>query len=67
MEVKMNVLTPALFLELYTSVGWDPPGLEQVALELISTKGAVAFCRKQGFEERPCEWDRPGMFNTNSR
>ena len=30
MEVKMNTLTPELFLDLYTSVGWEPPTLEQV-------------------------------------
>ena len=33
-----------------------------VSLELISTKEAVKFYKKQGFEERPCEWDGPGMF-----
>lgn len=33
-----------------------------VSLELISTKNAVSFYKKQGFEERPCEWDGPGMF-----
>lgn len=31
-------------------------------LELISTKEAVDFYKKHGFEERPCEWDGPGMF-----
>ena len=33
-----------------------------VSLELISTKAAVGFYKKKGFEERPCEWDGPGMF-----
>ncbi len=33
-----------------------------VSLELISTKDAVGFYIKKGFEERPCEWDGPGMF-----
>lgn len=33
-----------------------------VSLELISTKEAVEFYKKKGFEERPCEWDGPGMF-----
>ena len=33
-----------------------------VSLELISTKEAVPFYKKKGFEERPCEWDGPGMF-----
>ena len=32
-----------------------------VSLELISTKEAVPFYRRMGFEERPCEWDGPGM------
>lgn len=133
MEVRMNVLTPELFLELYQSVGWEPPCVEQVkaalentlatftcydherpvamarvigdkgmsfyikdfavvpsyqgrgagkllisaleqyvreckpeawavSLELISSKEAVGFYKKYGFEERPCEWDGPGMF-----
>lgn len=133
MEVRMNVLTPELFLELYKSVGWEPPCIEQVtvalentlatftcydgespvgmarvigdrgmsfyikdfavipayqgkgagnciltaleeyvreckladwavSLELISSKEAVGFYQKYGFEERPCDWDGPGMF-----
>lgn len=33
-----------------------------VSLELISTQEAVSFYKKKGFEERPCEWDGPGMF-----
>lgn len=33
-----------------------------VSLELISTKEAVLFYQKKGFEERPCEWDGSGMF-----
>ena len=33
-----------------------------VSLELISTKEAVPFYKKKGFEERPCEWDGPDMF-----
>ena len=32
-----------------------------VSLELISTKEALPFYRKMGFEERPCEWGGPGM------
>lgn len=133
MQIYANTLTPDLFLQLYTSVGWDPPKKEQViaalkhslitfiaydddipvgmvrllgdsgmsfyikdfavipsyqskgigsllldsiekyirdtiqnnwavSLELISTKEAVPFYKKKGFEERPCEWDGPGMF-----
>lgn len=33
-----------------------------VSLELISSKEAVPFYKKKGFEERPCDWDGPGMF-----
>ena len=133
MRVERNTLTPEMFLELYSSVGWEPPCIEQVrealahtiatftvydeeqavgmvrligdggmsfyikdfavipsyqakgvgsllmesmekyireaiapdwavSLELISTKEAVPFYKKKGFEERPCEWDGPGMF-----
>lgn len=133
MTVVLNQITPELFLELYTSVGWEPPGREQVAaalrgslatftaldgekpvgmarllgdggmsfylkdfavlpgyqgkgvgtllmnavdtfirdaiapgwavsLELISTKEAVPFYLGRGFEDRPCDWDGPGMF-----
>ena len=32
-----------------------------VSLELISTIEAVPFYKRMGFEERPCEWDGPGM------
>ena len=132
MELKANDLTADVFLDLYTSVGWEPPCIEQVktalhgsvatftavedgravgmvrligdggmsfyikdfavrpscqgkgigallihalegyiresispgwavSLELISTKEARPFYRRMGFEERPCEWDGPGM------
>ncbi|HBA00635.1 MAG TPA: GNAT family N-acetyltransferase [Ruminococcus sp.] len=33
-----------------------------VSLELISSKEAVAFYEKFGFEQRPCDWDGSGMF-----
>ena len=133
MKIQTNTLTIDMFLELYTSVGWEPPCREQVeralqntvasfvayekekaigmvrligddgmsfyikdfavlpqyqgmgvgkklltqlqqyiseqiekewavSLELISTKEAVDFYKAHGFEERPCEWDGPGMF-----
>lgn len=133
MEVRINTLTPELFLNLYTSVGWEAPVIQQVqkalkntmatftayennnavgmvrligdggmsfyikdfvvipsfqsqgvgailiesiekyikekidinwavSLELISSIEAVGFYKKKGFEERPCEWDGPGMF-----
>ena len=133
MEIRINTLTPELFLDLYKSIGWEPPCIEQVrialkntiatftcydgncpvgmvrvigdggmsfyikdfavvpsyqgkgvgnrlmmalecfvkeckpsdwavSLELISSKEAVGFYKKYGFEERPCAWDGPGMF-----
>ena len=133
MELKINELAADVFLDLYASVGWEPPRREQVetalrgsiaaftameggqavgmvrligdggmsfyikdfavrpswqgkgigsvlihaleeyirenispgwavSLELISTREAVSFYRKMGFEERPCDWDGPGMF-----
>ncbi len=133
MKTEINTLTPEMFVDLFRSVGWDPPCIEQVrialehtiavftavdddravgmvrligdggmsfyikdfavlpayqskgvgtllmrelekyirdsidpgwavSLELISTKEAVSFYKKMGFEELPCEWDSPGMF-----
>ena len=37
MEVRMNTLTPELFLDLYQSVGWEPPCIEQVRTALHNT------------------------------
>lgn len=133
MEVRINTLTPEMFLDIYTSVGWEAPCIGQVkkalsntiatftaydkkqpigmvrllgdggmsfyikdfvvipayqamgvgtllieclenyireninhdwavSLELISTKDALLFYKNKGFEERPCEWDGPGIF-----
>lgn len=133
MKVYLDKMNPELFLRLYTSVGWEPPCIEQVtvaldnsyakfvaydgdmpvgmmrflgdggmsfyikdfavipeyqskgvgklllneaekyirdtigegwavSLELISSKEAVGFYEKKEFEQRPCEWDGPGMF-----
>ena len=30
MEIRIDTLTLELFLELYTSVGWEPPYIKQV-------------------------------------
>ena len=133
MEIRVNTLTPELFLALYRSVGWEPPCIEQVqtalqntlatftcydgdrpvgmarvigdggmsfyikdfavvpssqgkgvgkylltaleqyvkeckplewavSLELISSKDAVDFYERFGFEKRPCDGVGPGMF-----
>ena len=43
------------YIRKHIEPGWA------VSLELISSKGAVGFYQKQGFEEHPCEWDGPGM------
>lgn len=37
MEVQVNTLTPKLFLELYTSVGWETPCTAQVKKDLENT------------------------------
>ena len=37
MEVRINILTPELFLTLYQSVGWEPPCIEQVRIALENT------------------------------
>lgn len=37
MRVDINKLTPELFLELYSSVGWEPPTKEQVERALKHT------------------------------
>lgn len=34
MEIRINTLTPELFLDLYKSVGWGPPCIEQVKIAL---------------------------------
>ena len=133
MEIRVNTLTPELFLALYRSVGWEPPCIEQaqtalqntlatftcydgdrpvgmarvigdggmsfyikdfavvpssqgkgvgkclltaleqyvkeckplewaVSLELISSKDAVDFYERFGFEKRPCDGVGLGMF-----
>lgn len=47
---------PEAYIREHIEPGWA------VSLELISSKEAVGFYRKHGFEERPCDWDGPGMF-----
>ena len=37
MEIRINTLTPELFLDLYRSVGWEPPCIEQVKAALKNT------------------------------
>lgn len=37
MEIRINTLTPEMFLELYCSVGWEPPGKDQVETALEHT------------------------------
>lgn len=38
MEIGINTLTPELFLDLYRSVGWEPPCVEQVQTALKNTQ-----------------------------
>lgn len=51
MEIMINTLTPEVFLELYRSVGWEPPCIEQVSQALKNTimkeKGNT---KKTGFD-----------------
>lgn len=37
MKIEINTLTPELFLELYSSVGWEAPCTEQVNAALRNT------------------------------
>lgn len=44
MRIKINTLTTDMFLELYTSVGWEPPCREQVECALKNTAASfVAY------------------------
>lgn len=52
---KMLIGALEQFIRDSIAPGWA------VSLELISTKEALPFYRKMGFEERPCDWDGPGM------
>lgn len=46
MTVLNNKLTPELFLELYQSVGWDAPGLDQITMALENS--FATFCVYDG-------------------
>ncbi|PAU68288.1 GNAT family N-acetyltransferase [Bifidobacterium criceti] len=42
--IQQDTLTPELFLQLYTSVGWDAPGIDQVRAALAhSTATFTAY------------------------
>lgn len=46
MTLKCNVLMPELFMELYRSVGWDAPGLDQITMALKNS--FATFCVYDG-------------------
>lgn len=46
MTVRANILTPALFLELYRCVGWEAPGMEQI--ETALNNSVATFCAFDG-------------------
>ena len=46
MTLYCNVLTPELFLEIYRSVGWDAPGLDQIERALENS--FATFCAYDG-------------------
>lgn len=46
MTVKQDALTPSVFLELYRSVGWDAPGLDQIERALENS--FATFCAYDG-------------------
>ena len=46
MTVRTNQLPPALFLELYQSVGWEAPGLDQI--ETAVENSFATFCAYDG-------------------
>ncbi len=57
MEVQVNTLTPELFLELYTSVGWEPPCIAQVKRALGNTLATFT-----AYDNGQAVWDGPEMF-----
>ena len=42
MEIRINTVTPEVFLELYRSVGWEPPCIEQASQALKNTIATFA-------------------------
>ena len=46
MTVQTNLLTPKLFLELYQSVGWEAPGLDQITMAMEHS--LATFCAYDG-------------------
>ena len=46
MKIKTNVVSPKLFRELYRSVGWDAPGLDQITMALEHS--LATFCAYDG-------------------
>ena len=46
MNVKINALHPVLFLELYRSVGWEAPCLDQITMALAHS--FATFCAYDG-------------------
>lgn len=61
-EYQSNGVGKALMQFLEDYIRNSTPEDWSVSLELISSKEAVAFYEKFGFEQRPCDWDGPGMF-----
>lgn len=59
MEVRTNTLTPELFLELYTSVGWEPPCIEQVQEALRHTIATfTAYHNHEAVRDGQADWRR---------
>lgn len=46
MTIRNHVLTPELFLELYQSVDWEAPGLDQITMALEHS--FATFCAYDG-------------------
>ena len=46
MTIQINTLSPDLFLQLYRSVGWDAPGLDQIEKALDGS--FATFCAYEG-------------------